>query len=110
MNTKQLHKHSLPLIVLGVGILLLSVIAFQRFAQPVSSDSVNSVAGILNSTILTVKPAKSNDPGLFQISLNKPSNETSTAAQPKPRLIKHSTTVQAADVAKQVQFRISNDQ
>lgn len=64
MNTKQLHKHASPIIILSVGILFASVAGLSSL-MIAGSHSDNSLTQLLSERLLNIQPAKN---GLFHIS------------------------------------------
>lgn len=66
MNSKQLHLHAVPIIILSIGLLTISIMAIERFTT--TSAYNNSISQLLDVRLFTIKPAAN---GLFHISRYK---------------------------------------
>lgn len=65
MNTKQLHQHSVPIVVLSVGLFLASVLGVSQLLVSVGPHSQNSLVQLFSERLLTIHPTSN---GLFKIS------------------------------------------
>jgi hypothetical protein len=84
MNTKQLHQHSVPIIVLSVGLFLASVLGVSQFLISVGPHSQNSLVQIFSERLFTIHPTSN---GLFKISRYGSSTQADVseiAQTPKP--------------------------
>lgn len=64
MQTKELHHHATPIIVLTVGLFLLSVLALSQLLIGAGARSNNSLVMDLSERLLTIKPSSN---GLLKI-------------------------------------------
>lgn len=62
MNQKSLHKHSLPIVILGFGLLMMSGLMLARLQT--SNLSNKSLNDLLNVRLFSFKPATN---GLFHV-------------------------------------------
>jgi hypothetical protein len=72
MNSKQLHRHVLPIVILSAGLLLVSLMGINRLLI-VGSHSGNSLSQLLSERLLNIQPAKN---GLFRISHYQTNSQT----------------------------------
>lgn len=68
MNTKQLHKHSVPVVLLSVGLLLVSVLGMSQLILS-SGHSNNNLSQLLSERLFNIQPSAN---GLFRISRYQP--------------------------------------
>ena len=74
MNSKQLHKHSLPIIVLSTGLCLVSVLLLTSIALRASPRGTDFVQ-LVTDRRLNIKPAAN---GLFHASRYHPGEQASS--------------------------------
>jgi hypothetical protein len=77
MNTKQLHQHSVPIIVLSVGLFLASVLGVSQLLISVGPHSQNSLVQIFSERLFTIHPTSN---GLFKISRYSSGTQTDVGA------------------------------
>jgi len=77
MNSKLLHKHALPVLVLCVGLFVFSIMAFDRFMSIGANN--NSLTQLSNARLFTITPTTN---GLFHISRYQSPTSQATARIP----------------------------
>ncbi len=98
MNSKALHKHATPLLILSVGLFIASLAGLSQLIQ-VGSGSDVSFSQLLNERLFDVKPAGN---GLVHVSRY----QSATAALPKPDTT-HSALSQTTNVGKSTTLDIT---
>jgi len=72
MNQKSLHIHAVPVLILGLGLVLMSSIALAKVSN--SNLSGQNLTHLWNARLFTVKPATN---GFFHISRYGANNQAS---------------------------------
>lgn len=83
MNSKRLHTHAIPIVVLSVGLLLVSMVGMSQLIV-VNANSSNNLTRLLTERLFSLHPATN---GLFHISRYSPSEESNSqeaVLQPEP--------------------------
>lgn len=68
MNAKQLHKHSLPVVILTAGLVVVTAMVVSRLLA-VSGQPGDTLTQLLSERTVTLRPARS---GWFQASRYQP--------------------------------------
>src|ERR1700733_1766925 len=85
MNSKKLHLHALPVIILSTGLIYISIFALSHLIVA-NKNSPNSLSALISAHLYDIKPASN---GFFRVSSSFPTENAQNDAQ----LTIHNATV-----------------
>jgi hypothetical protein len=82
MQTKRLHEHAVPIVVLSVGLFLASVLGISQLLISVGPTSNSALVHLFSERLFTIHPTTN---GLFKVSRYESGTQNQITAAPEAK-------------------------